>query len=1857
MSAQKVVQLLSIMLFSVFLAACEGSHPVPATDNKLPVAAFVIDVNSGLAPVTVNFDASTSSDADGNITIYAWDFGDGSTGLGEQASHEYTNAGSFSAILTVTDENGAETVSLAQVITAIDPNVLPTAEFVVDSATGVNPHIVRFDASASNDPDGTITDYSWDFGDGTTGNTASPLIVHEYTKEDVYLPVLTVTDSDGATTISGTEIFIKVLPSNIPPIAAYVIDVNSGEAALTVNFDARTSVDVDGFITQYTWDFGDGTSAIGQLVSHTYAAPGSYLASVSVLDNNGAQDESATQLINVLVANVAPTAAFVVDVSSGVSPFTVSFSGVASSDSDGIISTYIWDFGDGTTGGGQTTTHTYSAEGRYLASLTVVDDDGLSSTSSITEVIRVLPTNIAPTAAFTVDTNNGEAALTVNFDATTSSDTDGSIVAYNWNFGDGTTGAGQQISHVYATDGNFPATLTVTDDDGEQHTSIAQIIAVAVANVAPTAVFGVDINSGNNPLTVNFNSVGSADSDGSIATYDWDFGDGTTGTGTNASHTYTTAGLFFTFLTVTDDGGLSTISASQTISVFPTNVAPVAAFVVDTASGEVPLAVAFDGSSSTDSDGSIADYSWDFGDGSSGAGQLVSHTYSTVGSYSATLTVTDNQSAQNTSSAQTITVVVANVVPISVFTATPTIGDNPLSVAFNGGGSTDSDGSVVSYAWDFGDGTTASGATANHTYTTVGDFAAVLTITDNSGATNTSASQTISVLPANTAPTSAFTVSTDLGVTPLGVDFDATNSADTDGSIVSYAWEFGDGATGSGLLVSHTYTVAGIYTARLTVTDNEGAQGISTHVISSQVTSGPPTAVLNVDVDSVAINTDVTFDASSSSDVAGGSIVSYAWDFGDGTSGTGVTAVHQYTTTGTYQATLTVTDNDTNTAISAARTITVLAVNAPPTSAFTVDVNSGTSPVTVAFDGATSTDSDGTIFFYEWDFGDGTKGSGAQATHTYFQDGAHSASLTVTDDRGDQNSSSQVITVAANGGFAVTGSIGLVTVNYMDSDINDIAASYVSNNTIASAQLIPSPDSVGGFWGYVTKTATGIAGQRFETSADEVDMYRVTLAKDQSFSINITETTDAGGLAFGNDIDLYLYAVSDTTTPVDSSVNATSTETVTAPVAGDYYVVVSAFSGGSTYSADATLTQSSLATSQSLSLSDEFIKGEVIAKAKEEVISPQGMSVQQLNIHAANQIEALSSRNNISMKRGHASRSSLYRVNAQVIPYAPVSDSLFDGRYGIGLNDADREAYETIKAIKNLRKDSSIKYAEPNFILRPSFVPDDPLYSSQWHYPAINMPATWDITQGSASVIVAVIDTGVFMAHEDLTANLLSTGYDFIISTTVSNDGNGIDSDPDDPGDNAVLSLSTWHGTHVSGTIAASTNNAIGVAGVAPDIRIMPVRALGIGGGVTYDVMQSVLYAAGQANDSGTTPAQAADIINMSIGNISFNQALADAIITANNAGTIIIASAGNDNSSTLSYPASYPGVISVGAVGLGNDKASYSNFGSEIDLVAPGGDNSVDADSDGKLDRTIPSTFVDTTTGSRQSGYAELQGTSMAAPHVAGVVALMKSVYADLTPNLLQALIENGDLTTDLGADGPNVRNDTFGYGMIDALKAVQKAQALAGGATPPAFDEVAITNSVDNMVVSTQQLINITRLTGVRTVASTTVSLPWATLTPSSVDANGMGDYQLTIDRTGLATGVYILDIEFVMDNADVYTTQVTVAEQVAVSGIQGSASAYVVLLDNAIDRNVISQVQLSTTALTAPFTLNNIPNGSYVIFAGTDIDGDRTLENTESYGALGSTGTPSTVTVSGSNVDVGIFNMETAGLSSDVPVVINK
>jgi serine protease len=393
--------------------------------------------------------------------------------------------------------------------------------------------------------------------------------------------------------------------------------------------------------------------------------------------------------------------------------------------------------------------------------------------------------------------------------------------------------------------------------------------------------------------------------------------------------------------------------------------------------------------------------------------------------------------------------------------------------------------------------------------------------------------------------------------------------------------------------------------------------------------------------------------------------------------------------------------------------------------------------------------------------------------------------------------------------------------------------------------------------------------------------------------------------------------------------------------------------------------------------------------------------------------------------------------------------------------------------MNRLRRNPSVAWVQVDNILKPTLSPNDSLYpGNQWHYyepvGGINLPPAWDLSTGSG-VVVGVIDTGV-TAHSDLNANIVP-GYDFITSTLKGNDGGGRDTDPSDPGDWTAVGEcgdgdpaepedSSWHGTHVAGTVAAVTNNALGVAGVAFNAKVMPLRALGKCGGATSDIADAITWASGGTGVTGPgLPAvnpNPVEVLNLSLGGASpaCSPATQAAIDGAVSRGVVVVVAAGNDSDDASGYePANCGGVIVVGATTRSGGRADYSNFGPLVTVSAPGGGRGAG----GTLATGIASTSNNGTTVPTTETYLFYQGTSMASPHVAGVVALMQAA-ATSTPGAVAAVLSSTARPLEIACP------EGCGAGIVNAAAAIG---AATGGALT-VNDRTVYEGNAGNKVVS---------------------------------------------------------------------------------------------------------------------------------------------------------------------------------------------
>jgi len=410
----------------------------------------------------------------------------------------------------------------------------------------------------------------------------------------------------------------------------------------------------------------------------------------------------------------------------------------------------------------------------------------------------------------------------------------------------------------------------------------------------------------------------------------------------------------------------------------------------------------------------------------------------------------------------------------------------------------------------------------------------------------------------------------------------------------------------------------------------------------------------------------------------------------------------------------------------------------------------------------------------------------------------------------------------------------------------------------------------------------------------------------------------------------------------------------------------------------------------------------------------------------------------------------------------------------------DRTVAEMVELYQ---KDSLVEYAEPNYIAYAYWTPNDTLYSYQWHFPQIKMSSAWDIQGGGdPGIVVTVLDTGVayenygpYQRAPDLAGTNFVPGYDFVNNDFHPNDDEG-------------------HGTHVTGTIAQTTNNSLGVAGIAFDCSIMPVKVLGADGSGTYQQIADGVY---YATDNG------AMVINCSLGGSFSSSTMYNAVRYAYDNGVVFAAATGNDNS-VIGYPARYDECIAVGAVDINKVRAYYSNYGTGMELMAPGGDTTVDLNGDGYYDGVLQQTFSEG--DPTNFAYLFWQGTSMATPHVTGLVALMLSRGARGVESIRNTLHSTAE---DLGSPGYDI---VYGYGLIDAAAALSALTSAVLEVDPSSLDLGEV--GTDSSKTVTFRAYN----SGGGTLSGTiSDNRNWIAVSSSSFEGND-NTISVTVDTNGL-------------------------------------------------------------------------------------------------------------------------------------------
>jgi len=591
------------------------------------------------------------------------------------------------------------------------------------------------------------------------------------------------------------DAFVAVISEHdMIPVTDFEGVPTEGDAPLTVQFTDKSL----GIPTAWAWEFGDGTTSTEKNPQHIYQNPGVYTVSLTASNIVSSQKKTKENYITVREPVKPPVADFNANPQSGVVPLSVQFTDATTNEP----TAWSWVFGDGGTSIEQNPVHVYTVPGTYTVNLTASNSAG-SSSKEKPEYITANPNVTKPVADFVADPTQGMVPLSVRFTDTSRNNP----TAWAWTFGDGTTAAEQNPTHVYTKEGKYSVTLNVSNSAGSDSITKPELIWAQPSVIKPVADFTGAPTSGDAPLMVSFVDL----SLNNPTSWEWAFGDGTTSVEKNPTHTYASPGLYTVALNVSNSAGSDSKIIPDYINVTKPGCPPDAQFRASPTTGIAPLTVSF-----TDlSTGNPETWLWNFGDGGTASEQHPEHIYQTPGEYTVTLTV-KNEFGDSTEVREKYIRVLEKPVPLkAAFMGEPTSGMAPLNVKF-----TDlSTGNPTAWMWNFGDGGTATEQHPNHVYTEPGVYTVYLTVTRGEDRSTEIRYEYIHVQPAGKPPVPDFVASPVSGKAPLTVTFTDLSSNDP----TAWKWDFGDGQTAMDRNPVHVFQKPGVYTVCLEASNAFGS--------------------------------------------------------------------------------------------------------------------------------------------------------------------------------------------------------------------------------------------------------------------------------------------------------------------------------------------------------------------------------------------------------------------------------------------------------------------------------------------------------------------------------------------------------------------------------------------------------------------------------------------------------------------------------------------------------------------------------------------------------------------------------------------------------------------------------------------------------------------------------------------------------------------------------------------------------------------------------------------------------------------------------------------------------------------------
>ena len=834
-----------------------------------------------------------------------------------------------------------------------------------------------------------------------------------------------------------------------------------------------------------------------------------------------------------------------------------------------------------------------------------------------------------------------------------------------------------------------------------------------------------------------------------------------------------------------------------------------------------------------------------------------------------------------------------------------------------------------------------------------------------------------------------------------------------------------------------------------------------------------------------------------------------------------------------------------------ARSVDAVQANSAPNLRIEHGPLEGAAPLRLWADAGASADPDGDAIAFTW-FVDGVEaGSDAAFVFTFTSPGTFVLRVEARDPRG--KTAEQRLNIRVDPASGLQGRLLTSPGIVLDGDVNDPSLPRHPNDSLDTAQTVDGEFSA--VIGHVAAQGVGSTDGASFASGDNRDYFSFDARTGDFLRLAIADRAQ--------DLDLVLYASDGTR--IDASVGVSNIELVgPIPADGRYIAEVRVFG------ASASLYRLGLSTR-----ADPF---ELASRIKPTT---------EMDRHHA------------YIRDGDPGDGQHRRRRGRVLE---LEDNA--SRCGAPL---DQLLPAHLVALKRLAREHRESRVEPVFLRQALSLPEDEWFPYQWNLQQAGFPAAWKLTQGNEDVIVAVIDSGIHLEHpEFLGTSRLVPGFDFVSDAANAGDGDGFDDDPSDV--SPIAGNSGFHGTHVAGIVAAEVAASgtpslrHSVAGAGWNVRVMPLRVLGLDGGASADLVEAIRYAAGLPNASGRLPDRRADVINLSLGSPQASAAEQEAIEAARAEGVIIVAAAGNAGSDQPFYPAAYPGVISVGATGPDGGLTYYSSYGEHLGLVAPGGDMSADSDSDGFPDGILAPLAEQDDQGRLRPIIGLRAGTSMAAPLVAAAAGLMKSVNPALDPDMFDVLLATGRLTVDLGEAGRDVRH---GEGLLDAGRATAAALELLDETRVPAMLTVA-PRRLDFGISSTTAEIDVSLLGRFAGDVFTTLEtdLPWLIVDAVDVAAGGTGRYLVRVDRAQLPEGRVQFGVVRVRGPEN--TVSVAVSAQQPPSSPQSDIGPLHVRVRSVDGGITASRIVEAGGEKAYPFTLP-LSEGAYYLEAGSDLDHD--------------------------------------------------